>query len=156
MSKNLVEPERSQMTLWRRSSCWISKATRAKAWTSSRALIPTHTYTYTHAHVHPHTYTHTHTNVYYWLLFHGKSGFANAPQYYVIRTLPLLLFLHFFFWLLFSRLLFSVYFFSFILALCLSSEVQPSYRQVAPNLSEMELATALRNEQSAVSNQRGG
>ena len=29
--------------------------------------------------------------MYYLLLFHGNNGYANAPQYYVIRTLPVLL-----------------------------------------------------------------
>jgi hypothetical protein len=44
MSNHLVEPERSQMTIWRRVACWISKATRAKA--SDCALAPPpHTHT---------------------------------------------------------------------------------------------------------------
>ena len=29
MLKHLVEPVRSQMTIWRRVACWIIKATRA-------------------------------------------------------------------------------------------------------------------------------
>jgi hypothetical protein len=45
--------------------------------------------------VHPHsppthTHTRTHRNVYL-LLFHRNSGFANAPQCYVIHALPVLL-----------------------------------------------------------------
>jgi hypothetical protein len=42
MSKNMLEPERSQMEIWRRVAWWISKATRAQAHVSDRALIPTH------------------------------------------------------------------------------------------------------------------
>ena len=34
---------------------------------------------------------HTHTNKYIILLFHGNSSSVNAPLYYVIRTLPVLL-----------------------------------------------------------------
>jgi hypothetical protein len=33
------------------------------------------------------THTHTHTNMQYLLLFHDHSGSANAPHYYVVRTL---------------------------------------------------------------------
>jgi hypothetical protein len=43
MSKNVVEPERPRMTIWRRVACWISKATRAQA--HDRAP-PTHTRMY--------------------------------------------------------------------------------------------------------------
>jgi hypothetical protein len=46
MSKKLVQPERPQMTIWRRVACSISKATRAQAHT--RALAPTHQPIYTH------------------------------------------------------------------------------------------------------------
>ena len=69
MSKNKVEPERTQ-TIWRlRVSCWISKATRAQA--CARALAPTTTYPpkRTHAHklmpspAHACTHTHTHTEI---------------------------------------------------------------------------------------------
>jgi len=28
--------------------------------------------------------------MYYLLNFHGNSGYANAPQYYFVRVLPLL------------------------------------------------------------------
>ena len=48
MSKNMVEPERQQMTLWRRVACWIIKATRAQTQCRARAPTPTpqppHTY----------------------------------------------------------------------------------------------------------------
>jgi len=33
----------------------------------------------------------TDTHSEYFMLFHGNSGYANAPQYYVLRTLPVLL-----------------------------------------------------------------
>ena len=65
MSKNLVEPERTQ-TIWRmRIACWVRKATRAQAHAIARALTPTHTRTHasTRPHVHARTHTHAHTNV---------------------------------------------------------------------------------------------
>ena len=46
MSKNMVEPDRPQMTIWRRVACWMSKATRAQAHTSASKFPPppyTHT-----------------------------------------------------------------------------------------------------------------
>jgi hypothetical protein len=45
MSKNFVEPERTQMTIWRCVECWISKATRAQAHARIRAPTTTHTRT---------------------------------------------------------------------------------------------------------------
>ena len=49
---------------------------------------------FTHPCIHTRTLagnTHTHTNKYVILIaFHGHSGFVNAPQYYVIRTLSVL------------------------------------------------------------------
>jgi hypothetical protein len=41
----------------------------------------------------PYTHTHarTHRNMQHLFLFHGKNGFPNTPDYYVIRTLHLLL-----------------------------------------------------------------
>ena len=41
MSKNVLEPNRPQMAIWRRVACWINKATRAQAHASARA----HTHT---------------------------------------------------------------------------------------------------------------
>jgi hypothetical protein len=62
MSKNMLEPERTQ-TIWRlRVAYWISKPTRM----------------------------HARTQKYVILLFHGNSGFVNAPQCYVTRTLRVL------------------------------------------------------------------
>ena len=84
MSTNLVEPERLHTILsmcleWRRS-----KATRPKAHARARAPTPKHVYVWTH--------THTHTQKYVMLIaFPQHSGFANAPQCYVIRTLPVVL-----------------------------------------------------------------
>ena len=60
MWKNMVEPERPQVTTFRmRIACWIPKATN------------------------------THSE--YVILLHCNNGYTNAPQCYVIRTLPLLL-----------------------------------------------------------------
>ena len=39
MSKNVVEPERPQMTIWRRVACWISKVTGARAHTHTHTQI---------------------------------------------------------------------------------------------------------------------
>jgi hypothetical protein len=61
--KNIVEAGRPQMTMWcMRITCWTPKATN------------------------------THTQVVLYLLFfHSNNGCTNAPQCYVIRTLPVLL-----------------------------------------------------------------
>ena len=92
MSKNVVEPERSQRTVCRYVACWISKARSAQAHACARS----HSTTYIHARAHAHlatcarSHTHTYTHKYiigYLLVFHGNSGFVNAPQYYIIRTL---------------------------------------------------------------------
>ena len=73
MSKNEVEPERPQMTLWRRVACWISKVKSAQAHGSVRAPTPTDTRTHTHAHAH--------VELRKTFLFHHKNGFVNAPPY---------------------------------------------------------------------------
>jgi SNF family Na+-dependent transporter len=52
MSKTVVEPDRPQMTIWRRVACWVIKATRAS---STRQRLCTHT--------HPRTHTQTHKYV---------------------------------------------------------------------------------------------
>jgi hypothetical protein len=60
MWKNIVERGRQQMTIWRmRIACWVPKATNS----------------------------HTHI-VWYSLIIHNNNGCMNAPQCYVIRTLP--------------------------------------------------------------------
>jgi hypothetical protein len=76
----MVELETLKLTIWRRVVCWISKATHAQAHASARA--PRHTHTHTHTEI---------RNPYFFS--HDDNSFVNAPQYYVIRTLPLLLFL---------------------------------------------------------------
>jgi hypothetical protein len=62
----MVTTDMHQITVyivWRmRVACWITKATR----------------------------THAHTHKIVILLFHGDSGYANAPHCYVIRTFPVL------------------------------------------------------------------
>jgi hypothetical protein len=55
MSKYLVEPGRSQTTVWRRVASWISKATRAQP--HARGSAATSTYTRTHLLTHTHKYT---------------------------------------------------------------------------------------------------
>ena len=69
MLKNLVEPERPQVAIWLHVACWISTATRAQ----TRPLPCTHTRARIHRNM--------------LLLFHGNSGFVNAPECYVINTL---------------------------------------------------------------------
>ena len=49
-----------------RVACWVSKTTRS------------------------HARTHTHRNIKHSLLFHGNNGFANVPERYILRTLPVL------------------------------------------------------------------
>ena len=62
MSKNMVLPERLQLTMWRmRVGCWISKSTR-------------HVLTRAHARTHL-------------LLFDGSNPFVNAPECYLISTM---------------------------------------------------------------------
>ena len=79
MSKNEVHPERPQKT-WRMSvTCWRNKATCAQA--HARALAPTPTHALTQAHAHTHEYV-------ILIAFTRKQQFANAPQFYVIRALP--------------------------------------------------------------------
>ena len=47
MSKNVMEPDKPQMVIWWRVSCWISKATRVQAHASSRAPTGTRARTHT-------------------------------------------------------------------------------------------------------------
>ena len=56
MSKNMVEPERPQMAIWRRVACWIIKATRAQAHASARAPTPIHTLAQARMHAHTQKY----------------------------------------------------------------------------------------------------
>jgi hypothetical protein len=50
MSKNVVKPQRPQVTIWRLVACWISKVTRAKAHACGCAHTPTRTHARTHMH----------------------------------------------------------------------------------------------------------
>ena len=69
----------NDVTIWRiRVACWMSKATC------------THLHAHSHAPGHTHARTHAHLFIYL-LFFHGNNAFVNAPQCYVIRTLPVLL-----------------------------------------------------------------
>jgi hypothetical protein len=79
MSKNMVEPERPQMTTWRRVACSISKATRARTHASVRA--PTPTYARTHARTHKYEIL---------IVFPRQQWSVNAPQCYVVRPLVVL------------------------------------------------------------------
>ena len=89
MSKNMVEPERPITVCRMRVVCWISKATCEKAHTRTRAPAPNRTDACTRPRTHTHTHKHT-QYTYYFLLFHGNNGLANAPQCYVISTLLVL------------------------------------------------------------------
>jgi hypothetical protein len=80
----MVEPERPQMTIWRRVACWIIKAKLEQA--NVRALAPTTPLPPAHTHSHP-----TQRNMSYLLLFHTNNSCVNAPECYVTRTLPVLL-----------------------------------------------------------------
>jgi hypothetical protein len=57
MSKNMVDPEGPQMTIWWRVACWTSKVTRTQE----------HNRAYAHTHTHKHARKHTH------LLTHARS-----------------------------------------------------------------------------------
>ena len=72
------------MAIWyMRVECWISKDIRAQAHASAHA--PTHAHARTHqCAAHARTPTHKY-------LFHRNSGYVNASQCYVIRTLAVLL-----------------------------------------------------------------
>jgi hypothetical protein len=64
MSKNMVEPERPEMTIWPCVTCWLNKATRAQAYPSARAPTNPLTHTHTHQRACVRTYTHRHTHKY--------------------------------------------------------------------------------------------
>ena len=91
MSKNVVEPERPQAIWRKRVTWWITKTTRAKAHVSAHA--PTHKRTHPRASERTGARTRTRTvHNSYLLLIDGNSGFKNALQCYVIRTLRVLFF----------------------------------------------------------------
>jgi hypothetical protein len=82
MSKNWVETEGPQMTS--QYGVYALHAGLARL----QALMPMHTIPGTH--MHARTRIHAHTDQYVILIAfpHGNSAFANAPQCYVKRTLP--------------------------------------------------------------------
>ena len=92
MSKNVGEPERPQMTIRRRVTCWVSMATCAQARGCARAATtpPPHTHTHERTRTHPRE-RETLQKYVILMIFHDNDGFANAPRCYVIRTLPVLL-----------------------------------------------------------------
>ena len=51
-----------------------------------------HTPTRSGTHIHSHTRKHARTGQYVILIFHNNNGLVNAPQCYVVRTLPVLLY----------------------------------------------------------------
>ena len=51
VSKNVLEPDRSQMEIWLRVECWISKATCARPCTLPRPRARTHSYIHTHTEI---------------------------------------------------------------------------------------------------------
>ena len=67
VGKNIVQRGRPQMAIWRmRIACWITKATN----------------------------THSEYVILFFCFSHHNNGCTNAPQRYVIRTLPILFILH--------------------------------------------------------------
>ena len=64
MWKNIVQPYMPQMTIWRmRTECWIPKAIN------------------------------THSEYVILIAVYSHNGYANAPQYYVILTWPVFIFI---------------------------------------------------------------
>ena len=59
ISKNVAEPERPQMSMWRCVACWISKRTHAQTYACARSItfICTHTHEPTQAGAHSRTET---------------------------------------------------------------------------------------------------
>ena len=85
MSKNVVEPEETQMT-----SQYGAYALRAGLKTLY-ARMRMHTQTRPGKHMHAHTRKHAHTYQYVILIaFPQQQRFVNAPHCYVIRTFPVL------------------------------------------------------------------
>jgi hypothetical protein len=79
MSKNIVETDTLQMTIWRRVACWISNATRSQGHARTRAPIHTHpSKTHTHTHGSTQTYACPHPRV--------QSTDHEAPHYVVFSS----------------------------------------------------------------------
>ena len=81
-----------------RFTCWISKATLARAHVHDYARKQKHTRRiHEHELINTHhscAHTHTHRNIFYLLLLHVTHNYVTAPQPYVLRTLPALLVYH--------------------------------------------------------------
>jgi hypothetical protein len=75
MSKNTVETQGPQMTL--QYGAYALRAGFARVYARMRT--------------HARTSMHTHANMRYFLLLHSNNDFVNAPQCYVLHTLPVLL-----------------------------------------------------------------
>ena len=85
MSKNVVEPEGPQQSRAHTSGMLDKQGyTRVRACTRPRSRTPTRVRTHGRAH------TQTHTHKYVILIAFLRQWFANALQYYLIRTLPVL------------------------------------------------------------------
>ena len=79
MSKNMVEREKTQMTIWRRVALWISKATRVQTHVRVRTTTPTHT--------HARTTMRAHTRTEKYVIL--RTAFPRQ-QLFRERTLPVL------------------------------------------------------------------
>jgi hypothetical protein len=84
MSQNVVETEGPQMTS--QYGAYALRCGLARLY----ALMRMHTSTRPSTHKHARMRKHAHADQ---LLFHSNNGFVNAPQYYVLYTLPVLFFL---------------------------------------------------------------
>jgi hypothetical protein len=88
MSKNVVDTEGPQMTT--QYGAYALRAGLARLHAHMRMHTPTRSVT----HMHSRTRKHALTDQYViFIVFHGMNGFVNAPYCYVIRTLPVLLYL---------------------------------------------------------------
>jgi hypothetical protein len=77
-----MEPKRPLMTVWRHVACWISKATRAQAYAHASAPTTTHQHALTLACTLAHPQN---------IAFPWQQWLVDAPECYIIRTLPVLL-----------------------------------------------------------------
>jgi hypothetical protein len=63
MSKNVVEPERPQVAIWRSAECWIIKATRVHPRASARAPTDTHIHACASGQTHTHAFARAPTEI---------------------------------------------------------------------------------------------
>ena len=88
VSKNVAEPERPQTAIWRmRIECWIIKGTCAQGHARSRAPTTTPPPSHTHRFL---FYIFFISYFFLFFAFPLQHGYVNAPQYYVIHTLPVM------------------------------------------------------------------